>query len=213
MSPSNKFHLFVATTTIAVMYWIINHLSPLLQSTAHLNLYYRVAIVYLGSAAFYQLLASGLRWLFEYWRHLRRWVLGPEYIEGTWIGCYKNPAGQKQFTIEHFEQTLDRIVIRGYAYLENGTLHAQWNSKAVAVNADQGTLTYSYDCDVHANKSSFQGLAAFTFERKGPRKAPTAMCGYSADLIDGVRSTNQEIKLSDSQVDVGKALAEAKRKF
>lgn len=212
---SNKFHLFVSTTTIAAMYWIIVHLSARFPHVEKVSVYYRAIIVYLGSAGFYQLVALGLSWLYEHFRLLRRLVLGPEYVEGTWIGCYRNERGDKKFTVEHFDQTLDGVVVRGHAYNDdaNNTEHATWISTSVAVNAAQGLLTYSYDCDSAGATNRFQGLAVFTFVRKRPGSPPKSLSGYSADLVDGVRSTNIEMKHSHKQVDLQTALLAAKKQF
>jgi hypothetical protein len=210
---SNKFHLFVSTTTIAAMYWIITHLSSRFPHLEKVSLQYRLLIIYLGSAGFYQLLALGLSWLYEHNRLLRRLVLGPEYVEGTWIGCYRNPQGQKKFTVEHFDQTLDGVVIRGYAFNDDDTEYGKWLSTSVSINAAQGVLTYSYDCQIFAAKNGFQGLAVFTFIRKRPGSPPRGMSGYSADLVDGIRSPNGEVKYSHKQVDWLAALQAAKKQF
>jgi hypothetical protein len=164
---------------------------------------------YIGSAAFYQLLATLLRWLFDHLRPFRKVVFGNEYLEGTWIGAYVT-SPNKRFTIEHFEQTIDGIVIRGYAFTESDLLYAKWTSKTVAFDATSGNLTYSYDCDILASKTSHQGIAFFSANRTGVRAAAHGLNGYSADLVDGTRSINFESKLSNKQVDPLKALTSAK---
>ncbi len=211
MSASSRFHWFVTTTTITIMYWVLYYLAKKFPSPSSLDVYSKTVIVYLGSVAFYQLIASGLRWLFDHVRWVRRKVLGPEYVEGTWIGSFADRGGKKQFTVEHFEQTLDGLVIRGYAQSEANVFYAQWTSKSVAVDAEKGTLTYSYDCDLTASKG--QGLAIFTFQRKHFRKPPFGLVGYSADLVDGVGSHNDEYKLSDAQVNVTEAFEAAEKRF
>jgi hypothetical protein len=211
MSASSRFHWFVTTSTITVMYWVLYYLGKTFPSPSTLNIYSKTVIVYIGSVAFYQLLASSLRWLFDHVRWVRRKVLGPEYLEGTWIGCFAGQGGEKQFTVEHFEQTLDGIVIRGYAQNETNALFAQWTSKSVAIDSVKGTLTYSYDCDLRASKG--QGLAMFMFQRKDFHKPPGGLVGYSADLVDGIGSPNTEYKLSDAQVILAEAMEAAKKKF
>jgi hypothetical protein len=209
VSVANRFHLFVASTTIAVAFWVSKNVTITTDSHAEWAGAAKMLGAYIGSAAFYQLLATALRWLFDHLRPFRKAVFGNEYLEGTWIGAY-GAAPNKRFTIENFEQTIDGIVIRGYAFTESDVLHARWTSRAVAFDATSGNLTYSYDCDLLASKISHQGIAFFSANRKGVRAAAHGLNGYSADLVDGTRSINFESKLSDKQVDPLKALAAAK---
>jgi hypothetical protein len=204
MSVSNRFHLFVASTTITVAFWIVSLIHPWQAGVG------KFALAYIGSAAFYQLLATALRWLFDQIRVIRKFVLGREFLEGTWIGSF-DQSPKKRFTVEHFEQTVDGVVIRGYAFTESDALYADWISRSVTFDSTLGTLTYSYDCNVLDSKTSFQGIAFFNVQRATPRKPPHAMTGYSADLIDGARSTNLETKLSDRQVDLIEARQAAKQ--
>lgn len=204
MSFSNRFHLFVASTTIAAAYWVSTHVTIATDTLGDLAPFAKLAGAYLGSAALYQLLATLLRWLFNHVRILRKIVLENEFLEGTWIRAY-GQRPEKRFTVEHFEQTVDGLVIRGYAFSEDAQLQAQWNSRSVSINASAGTLMYSYDCDVIGSKTSHEGIAFFNLERKGTRTAAHGMIGYSADLVDGTRTTNIESKLSDKQIDVVQA--------
>jgi hypothetical protein len=130
-------------------------------------------------------------------------MLGAAYIEGTWIGCYKTPKNENRLTVEHFEQTLDGIAIKGYAFTEGSDKPiVDWTSKAASVDGSLGVLTYSYTCNSAAEKTSFEGIADFKFERAHTRKPPKYLNGYSADLIDGIRSGNRERLLSREQIDL-----------
>ena len=212
MSISNRFHLFVASTTIATAYWVSTHITVTTTSIPSLAPLAKLTAAYIGSAAFYQLVATLLRWVFDHVRPLRKIVFGNEFLEGTWIGAYGHNTG-KRFTVEHFEQTVEGVVIRGYAYTDADDLYAKWISKSVYFDANSGNLTYSYDCDVLASKISHQGIAVFSVQRNDTRKAANGLVGYSADLVDGSRSTNSEVKLSDRQVDLREALISAKKRF
>lgn len=66
MSVSNRFHLFVASTTIATAYWLSTHITITTVSLTRLTPFAKLATAYLGSAAFYNLLATALRWLFDH---------------------------------------------------------------------------------------------------------------------------------------------------
>jgi len=53
----------------------------------------------------------------------------------------------------------------------------------------------------------------FQFERLVAEKAPTAIKGYSTDLVDGVRSTNHEYKISNLSIPIDEALKQAHTRF
>lgn len=212
MSPANRFHLFVATLTVGFMYWLLGHLSAWFPSTDALGSWQKAAIAYISSAGFYQLSATGLRYVLDHSKLARQWTLGAAYIEGTWIGCYKTPGNENRLTVEHFEQTLDGIAIKGYAFTEGSDRPVvDWTSRAAAVDGSLGVLTYSYTCNQATDKTSFEGIADFKFERAQTRKPPQYLNGYSADLIDGIRAGNRESLLSREQVDLPTAWKRAKQ--
>ena len=210
MSATYKFHLFVSTLTVTIMFSVIVFILPRFEPTKDLNSFYKLTIGFLGSVGTYKSLASILLGLFDRFIFIRRRFLGPEYIEGTWVGCYEFSEGQRRFTVEYFEQTLDKVIVRGQAFTEEGEPYGQWLSRAVTVNAEQGTLIYAYDCDIHSDNTSFQGIAIFHFERKTKRKPPSVLNGFSADVIDGVRSANREHKIGDTEIGMKEAFEKAK---
>ena len=232
MSVSNRFHLTVVSATIGVAVLVSTYVTvsasvpPALAPVAKaINDFVgsgpfaslvatttKALAALVGSAAFYQLLATVLRWVFEHIRFLRKFVYGSEFLEGTWIGAY-GTTPDRRYTVEHFEETLDGVTVRGYAFTEAGALDASWNSNAVLFDSTAGTLTYSYNCDLTASKTSHQGIAVFNVERDSTRSAPRAMIGYSADLFDGSRTTNAEAKLSDKQISLVDAQAAARERF
>jgi hypothetical protein len=212
MSPNNKLHLFVATSTVGTMYKLLRELGTLFPQGSLEKAWYGSPFLWLGTIAFYQLLASILLWSFGYFRLFRRLILGPEYVEGTWIGSYMDPEGQR-FTVEHFEQRIDGVTIRGYAFDEKSEIRTTWTSDAVAVDADKGKITFSYDCRPGTKITSHEGLARFTFHRAGTRSPPTELIGYSADLIDGNRSFNRETNISRKLLPPAEAFERARKAF
>src|ERR1700733_13844427 len=113
MSPTAKFHLMISTFTIGTVYWILLYVSKFIPPIDTLSPWQKAVVAYITSAAAYKLFAAGLRWILDRWRLSREWFLGAAYLEGTWIGCYRTKAGEKLYTVEHFEQTLDGLTIRG----------------------------------------------------------------------------------------------------
>lgn len=222
MDAGTKFHGLVTTLTVLVMYAVMVYVVPRVPAVqqalsspagSHAEKAVALAAGGLGSVGVYQTIAAALRWLFNRLRWVRRLVLGPAYLEGTWIGRYLedvNGTDEKRWTVEHFEQTLEGLVIRGYSFDANGKEVANWASQATLIEAERGKLTYSYTCKKHPNKE-FSGLAEFNFQRPSVFKAPTELNGFAADLTDGLRDQNRERKLSNEQVDVKAAFESAKK--
>lgn len=100
--------------------------------------------------------------------------------------------------------------IRGQAFHANGHTFASWTSIAEAIDENSGTLAYTYMCEKPVENISFQGVGFFQFERNDESKGPQRISGYSADLTDGKRSENREIKLSNKIIPFEQALAKAK---
>jgi hypothetical protein len=227
MQAIQRFNTMVSTATVAVMFIVIEYVLPILQAPAipdaivqHISFVTKEQIVDgikllvtgLMALGTYKLVAVVLVWLINTIRFLKSFVFGPSYVEGTWIGRFRAASGPK-WTVEHFEQSLDGVVIRGYAENEDKTQYATWNSMAAAVDSVRGVLTYTYTCDVMGRNTPQQGIGVFQFERKSMEKAPYGMNGYSTDLTDGDRSPNDEIKMSDAIVSREEAMRKARENF
>jgi len=205
------------------MFLVLRYVLPMLQSSVvqpgilarkvflFINAYdlIELALTAFATVGVYKLLAALLISFSDRVPFLKRFIFGPVYMEGTWIGRFDTPTGQK-FTVEHFEQKLNGIVIRGWASNENGSRYAEWTSIAASVDAERGLLTYTYDCDILCRNTKQQGIGVFQFERSAHWRAPTSMTGYSADLIDGERSENHEFKIEDKLMDLNSAMAKAR---
>jgi hypothetical protein len=209
MKPEHKFHSYVTAATVTIMYFIIEHLSPLISGSA-IPFAQPVGTLLL-SVGVYKLLAGFLMSTTRKFKFVKRHILGASYVNGTWIGKFRLPDESFVYTIEHFEQTLSSLKIRGQGFRSSGESYAQWSSVSETIHAEAGLLTYTYGCDKTNDKSSFQGVCVFQFERKDETSGPTCIRGYSADLIDGVRSANIEIKLSEDLISFNEALNEARK--
>jgi hypothetical protein len=213
MSPTAKFHGTISTFTVGTVYWIMLHISKILPPVDNLSPWQKAIVAYVTSVAVYNLAAAGLRWFLGRSRLARQLFLGAIYLEGTWVGCYESPSKEKRLTVEHFEQTLEGLTIRGAAFTENSNAEiVQWISKATSINEIDGTLTYSYACThLSTPPSQFEGLANFRFTRTDATRAPEILDGYSADLIDGVSSGNHEVLLTRKLKNFRAAWEDAKK--
>jgi hypothetical protein len=216
MSPTAKFHGTISTFTIGSVYWILLHLSAILPPLDSLPPWQKAIVAYVTSGAVYGLTATGLRWVLDRWRKSRQWFLGASYLEGTWVGAYTTKSGDKMYSVEHFEQTLDGLTIRGQASSAvDSTPRFKWTSKACSIDETAGTLTFSYTCtDLAAiPPSPFEGIANFTFERPNTKTPPDKIDGYSADLTDMTIYPNRELLLSREPIDLIEAWKQAKNRL
>jgi len=227
MQAIQRFNVAVSTATVAIMFAIIEYLVPMLQASAipatflqlipfatptqlvEASKFVLTALATLGT---YKLLAGLLIQSIDWAPYLKSFIFGPSYVEGTWIGQFHDKNYPK-WTVEHFEQSLNGIVIRGYAHNQDGTPYASWTSTAASVDDARGVLTYTYDCDLIGHNSPQQGIGIFQFERPAAGKAPTGIKGYSTDLVDGVRSANHEFKISNGSILIDEAMKQAHARF
>jgi hypothetical protein len=213
MEPVDRFNSTVMTITVAVMYVVIEHVIPLVPLAGLPAETSKAIIVLLSTVGTYTAAAKALYLTFDHSVWVRQFVLGPSFLAGTWIGCYSGANNQRRFTVEIFEQRLNRIVVRGWAFAEDGKLHADWISDTAEVDPRVGTLVFSYNCQVYASKTKHQGIAVFHFVRPDHKTAANELIGYSADLTDGERTQNHEFKLSDTGKPLDEALQAAREEF
>lgn len=190
------------------MYFVIQNLLPLIDDSTYPHL--KLASALLLSVGIYKLLATTLQSTARKKNFVKRHLLGAKYVNGTWVGKFKASDGTFVYTIEHFEQTLSSLKIRGEAYRYSGELYAQWISLSETIDEVAGSLTYTYNCDKPIDKGSFQGVCVFQFERSNETCGPDRIRGYSADLVDGVRTPNYEEKISEKLLPFGEALAKVR---
>lgn len=128
---------------------------------------------------------------------VKKIVLGNEYMHGTWVGYFIGNNGEKRIYVEHFEQDLEHLTIRGTAYTENGDFFAQWQSEPAAIDQRKGRLVYTYMSDVIYKQETRQGLGVFQFIRTNLNQPPIELKGYVVDLDQGKRLKSEETKISD----------------
>lgn len=213
MKPEHRFHSYVTAATVMVMYFALQKLMPLLQAHPSADSYLKPIITLLLSVGVYKFFATFLLGLARKINFVKRHLLGASYLNGTWIGKFESPDASVVYTVEHFEQTLSSLKIRGQAFRESGAPYAQWTSEAETIDEISGILTYTYNCDRASDKGSFQGICVFQFERENETCAPVRMRGYSADLDDGIRTANSESKLCDSLLPFEESLLKARDNF
>ena len=209
---SDRFGTLAVSITVAIMFVIVIVLVPTLTS---LSTEYKAAAVVagsLGSMALYRGIASLLFSAFRKNLRLRKFILGPAFLEGTWVGFF--PHGDSHhFTVEFFDQESGETKITGREFDAEGNTYANWKSHASSVDVKDRRVMYAYSCDVLGRVGQQQGLGVFDMVGKGKKSPPIVLDGYASDLVDGEKDTNREYKISDELVLDEEALAKARERF
>lgn len=190
MKPAARFNMIVTTATIFLMWAAFTKLLP------WVNNWWAPLATILSSVAVFRGFAAILAWMLEHSIFLKARVFGPYFMHGTWVGHFIGRAGDRRYVVEHFEQTLHALIIRGRSYAEDGSTHANWTSEAAAVDAERGRLIYTYSCDVIQRGVVLQGVGVYHLERLDQTAPPTGIDGYVADLLDGIRIPSCERKIN-----------------
>ena len=211
MGPEGKIASYAASLTLATMLPIVAKLSPLLRDASGLQLIGTAAGVVLASTGLYKLLYSSIVGLLRANRWVKQRILGPSFVEGTWVGHFTGREGDIRFIVEYFEQDLTGLVIRGSSYTDQGESHATWLAENCRVDPDAGTLIYTYTCDVRSRSVTLQGIGSFALRRHSRNAAPYEIEGYVADLVDGTRLHAKEIKVANYALESRAAVAKARQ--
>lgn len=213
MKAEQRFHTYVTGATITILYFVIQHGAPLLSRIdSALARYVTPVAALLLAVGIYKAIASALLGITRRWKFVKRWMLGASYVNGTWVGKFSAEDGSLVYTVEHFEQDLSGLQIRGQGQCADGTWYANWVSEAAAIDERVGKLTYIYTCQKRELSNRFQGVCTFDFERPDAESRPTAMNGSSADLPDGRPTRNYERQISELLLPFEQAFAIARQK-
>lgn len=213
MSPSAQFNAILAGSTVLVMYFLVTYVGPLLKSASSDYPFLLPIAAFLTSVGVYRLLTMGFRWLMERWEWLRKLALGPDYLNGTWIGWFRGHSNEFRYMIEYFEQDLDTLVIRGYSFTSDKKRHGNWHSTSYSIDSKTGKLRFTYDFNVCAQNRPTFGLNESLFHRKSKRHAPDSLHGLAQDLNDETRIPVQSVKVSNQLLPIEDALELAVAKF
>jgi hypothetical protein len=210
MTPIRKFHISITIITVALMVVVLSGVIPWLESKQSTSAWISMLVGVGGSTAIYTAAAKLLVILLEHVRWLKKFFLGKDDLQGTWIGTYVNVEGERIYTVEHFEQDLENLAIKGKGFNRQGDVTGEWNSITSAIDSVNKKLIYAYTCDRYKELVQFQGVCVFALERPTSTRRPMTIHGYSADLTEGGKKTeNREIRIDDNFLDMKKAFIEA----
>lgn len=209
---SDQLSKITTAITVVVMFVSLWWLRPQIANLAASYAIAASAGSALASVGIYRLFGDGLLWVFKRSQNLRRLMLGKAFLEGTWVGHYKD-ADEHRFTIEHIDQASGTTVIRGREFDSAGKTRAAWSSDTVSIDTGRMQLVYAYTCKVFDRKHVQEGLGVFSIVCEVGGKPAQKLDGYAVDLIDGDRDPNTEHKISQTETSDQKALSEARKLF
>lgn len=151
------------------------------------------------STAFFRLVLEGIIWLTKKSKLVKKYILGAEYLEGTWVGFYINGDNHLRYYIETVEHDLynESLIVSGQGFDEHRRHHARWEVISSKIDVQDGKLFYMYY--VHpTNKAGHNiGVSDLTFKRKNRESAPTQMYGTSVDAQETKKIRTMGMKIHD----------------
>jgi len=210
MNPLERFHSLVTAATVVIMFGVLVFLPRFTDGHAVTALMAPI-IALLGSPCIYRALSWSLALTLKRLRLLRSCLLGPSYIEGTWVGYNLISHEELHLVVEIVDQDLNNVTLKGESYDVEGQFLARWHSVSVGLDVTNARLIYAYSCDsVQPREKVIKGIAEFDLYRKSKFSRMTEMRGLVADLRTYARKEAIEVKVSNSPLDHLEAIKLAK---
>jgi len=196
MNPETKLNTIAVTVaaTIIVCLWIGFSKAAISHPW--------IAILASGvfSIGLYRVIVYFLLQLFRRVSWIKKLILGPAFLHGTWVGFFIGRAGSVRYFVEVFEQDLTRTVVRGRSFREDASFHGFWVSDNVSVDPVRARLSYIYETDAIGNTFVNPGIAVFQLERKDITEPAIRMQGFSSDLYNSSKLPAYEKKISEKLI-------------
>lgn len=206
MTPIAKFHSYVVALTVALMFFAVSLVTKLVPDPSNTSIAAGVALAGFGSVGLYRVLATMFLLLLAKWEFLLRFTLGPYYVKGTWAGLVRTKTGKPLLIVEKFEQSLEHLTVRGWSYLPDDTVEANWTTQSAQVEAKKGELFCFYHVNVPYKENVVEALGRLQFDRPDDKTGPTKMTGYTVDTDATQKLRYEDLhKLSDDLLGLDKA--------
>ena len=135
--------------------------------------------------------------LFDRWEWLRRFILGGEYIEGTWVD---HVVGEKLYGLIYIQIRDGKILTTGEQFDENGKVTATWENYFAHFVGNTLHNLYRAPHYNTAGVSEVQGYSVYVFHG-GAGKPPQSYSGFFADTTSsGGRGQVEGFKVSSEQI-------------
>lgn len=213
MKPILRYHSIILSVTITIMYVVFASASFIRSYVGEVPKFVEIISGLVFSVGLYKSASLLLNATMVHISLIKKIIFGNEYMHGTWVGYFIGNNGDKRVYVEHYEQDLEYLTIRGAGYTEAGELFAQWQSEPATVDPRKGKLVYTYTSDVIHKQETRQGLGVFQLIRLNMNKPPVELKGYVVDLDQGKRLKSEETKISDDLLPPDDALKFAISRF
>jgi hypothetical protein len=188
MSPATRFHSISVMLTVSLMWLALSYLlkwvGPLTEKAAILGAFVSLS----ASVGVYTGLTSIISWLIAQFEFVKKLVLGPLYLHGTWAGYLVDETKKVSYFINRFEQDIEILHIKGDSYDENGKILASWNSVAARIDVATGTLTYAALIQHQTKHIQFYNLNVYDFYRSSQKTPPEELRGHVTNVGASERS-------------------------
>jgi len=202
MDNEGKFNMIVVTLTTALMFVGITWVSTKTDLPSQ-NYLVSLVVSALASIGTYFSITKALKWLLKRSRKIRKIILGPSYLDGTWVGYLVDENGKAFLIVEQYEQDIDGLVIRGSSYNFDELKESRWVSKMCNLDALKGVITYNFECVTVKKGTTFEGVGDFQLCRTAKTEPPCEIQGLIYDFISSSENAKvvEEVKLDSSVVE------------
>ena len=210
MNPEQKFHSIVISVTTALVFLVWLGLNQVITKYP----FFAVVLSGLISLGIYRALGVLLLSLLRHVKTVKQFMLGPQYMQGSWAGFFVGHNDRIRFFVETFEQDLSRTVIRGRVFRDDGSFHGSWIAEDASIDPVRGKLTYHYRADAIGNTFINPGIADFDLQRPAQHRPPVGLIGFSSDLFAPQKLMAFEDKVSEENLlDSSDGLAKAREVY
>lgn len=124
-------------------------------------------------------------------------LLGPYFIEGTWVGYQQGGETGGYFIVETYDQSLTAITATGTRFTRSGEIHSRWESRSVRLNRKTRSLVQENACSMPRSGRLFSEFVFYSLRNGAKGKPPDRMEGFTLDGVTRNRRIRVEEKASD----------------
>lgn len=202
-TPDSRYHAFIVMITVGLMFAILLNIPQNIRSN---NEIFIALIGAVSSVGIYFTFSKILIFLLMRFNLVLKIFLGPYYIKGTWIGKIRTDTMKTNVFVEHYEQTLNSLVIRGYSFTMDGVEQGDWSTISAHIDTHEGALYCHYKTNIHKMVSQAEGVGRLQFDRKNKTTGPRGMSGYYIDTHKDKKGYYEDmVKISDNLIPIEEA--------
>jgi hypothetical protein len=204
-ATGSRYYAFIVMITVGLMFTILLNIPQNIRSNNEVLITLVGAV---SSVGIYFTFSKILIFLLMRFNWILKIFLGPYYINGTWIGKIRTgiETSKTNVLVEHYEQTLNSLVIRGYSFTPEGVGQADWSTVSAQIDPHEGALYCHYKTNIHKMVSQAEGLGRLQFDRKKKTTGPRGMSGYYIDTHKDKKGYYEGmVKISENLIPIEEA--------